>query len=538
MPRMMREESLDACIRQTKSTQTGQGKGRAQFSAVAMREHLQAAHQRKLEAFDQTIAKAQREREQYLNSRDRAEAEAGPAPRDDRESGRPEERQPSLSQEESDHNMAEALDRELNGEQTWRDHVVQHPRSRRSPTPASAEPAGAAGNLNLQNKRKRASPEREPEEQLDWGCDDDAEPAAAAAPQPRLRSEIVDPAAAAAATTTAASSSRSQTSSEGTPSADAAQLRAARKRSKKMEKLAKLVKHVVHVCHDDFVAQQGNQTSQWLDSIADRAELFGFPVDKLPLLLGQDLVGPKTMNTLLQAAPDTTKMTWSTYRDIFLRCFPGTPPLVTRNTWKQLSMNKQGSYHAFVTEFSRQLALIEAGPAEIIEQFLHGLSAQLRTQIEFCKHRAWRGDEFQELVNMCTELVNSVAASSKPDASTEPRSNQRTGRSHNKGSQPAANRKRSFSAGPQQGSSSRAGQPTKHVGRTPTGSKAIAQFCFEHRLCKFCKEPVVTIILVAMHFEGQLSMACRIWQPGRLLAAMLNLSCCTLCCHCDVKSRG
>ena len=132
--------------------------------------------------------------------------------------------------------------------------------------------------------------------------------------------------------------------------------------------------------HDDYVAQ-GNQTSRWLERIADRAEDFGFPLDKLPLLLTQDFLGPRTMGNLLNEAHNASGMAWSASQEVFLRCFPSTPPLVTHNTWKQLSMNKQGSYHAFVTVFSRELALIEAGPAEVIEQILHGLSALLTSSL-------------------------------------------------------------------------------------------------------------------------------------------------------------
>ena len=79
-------------------------------------------------------------------------------------------------------------------------------------------------------------------------------------------------------------------------------------------------------------------------------------------------------------------------------------------------MHNQGTYHALLTEFNRQKALIPTEPDEVLEAFLKGLSPALRSQVEFYKYRLRKPSEFDKLVNITTERVNSVI--SHPDTQT------------------------------------------------------------------------------------------------------------------------
>ena len=74
-------------------------------------------------------------------------------------------------------------------------------------------------------------------------------------------------------------------------------------------------------------------------------------------------------------------------------------------------MHSCGGYHEFLTEFSRQKALIPIGPDEVIEVFLTGLNLNLRSQVEFNEHRRWKPDEFDNLVHITTERVNNSVSS-------------------------------------------------------------------------------------------------------------------------------
>ena len=83
-------------------------------------------------------------------------------------------------------------------------------------------------------------------------------------------------------------------------------------------------------------------------------------------------------------------------------------------------MKSCGTYHAYLQEFNRQKALISTGADEVVEQFLAGLSVQLRTQVEFLKNRNWQADEFDELVKATTERVNSSVSSSATASENRP----------------------------------------------------------------------------------------------------------------------
>ena len=261
----------------------------------------------------------------------------------------------------------------------------------------SAQPADAAGRPTAQTKRKRVEPAAEPEEEVDFGFDD-AEPSA----QQKLKSIVHDPAASASHSTAASSQQPSRESSEAPqpnkPPASKLQL-------------AKRMKWAVAYSHDHHINQQGNTTTGWLNMLEQDAPAYEVPLDSMVSLFREEHLGPKTLGIMATWLSSHRNAVWSDFKAALTARFPGMPPTVTRHTWKQLSTSNQGGYHAYVTEFNRQKALISTGPDEVIETFLQGLTSQLRSQIEFCKNRAWRADEFEELVSMTTERVNSIALS-------------------------------------------------------------------------------------------------------------------------------
>ncbi len=175
---------------------------------------------------------------------------------------------------------------------------------------------------------------------------------------------------------------------------------------------------------------------------------------------------------------------WSAFKQAFLQMNPGKPPQVTRLTWKSLSMKSSGNYHSYLQEFNRQRALIHTGPDEVIEQFLLGLSATLRTQMEFLKNRNWQSHEFAELVNATTERVNSTTASATKDATQNITSGSSTYPKRARTDHPNKHAGPSKKAQAQQ---TAAGAKPKFVGKTPGETSAITQYCYEKGLCKFCK---------------------------------------------------
>ena len=175
---------------------------------------------------------------------------------------------------------------------------------------------------------------------------------------------------------------------------------------KERKQLKRNLKDSVYMTFDDFRKNQDNWPVLWLDQFHQNMSDNGVNPEHAIAFLRDEHLGTKTAMAMANWMASNRGASWSTFREAFLHFNPSNPPQVTRLTWKALSMHKSGSYHAYFTEFNRQKASINICPDEVIEQFLMGLIASLRTQVEFLKNRNWHGDEFEQLVNNCTERVN------------------------------------------------------------------------------------------------------------------------------------
>ena len=176
---------------------------------------------------------------------------------------------------------------------------------------------------------------------------------------------------------------------------------------KQRKQLRRNLKDSVYMTFDDFSKIQDNSPVLWLDQFHQNMSDNGVNPDHAIAFLRDEHLGTKTAMAMANWMASNRGASWSAFREAFLRLNPSKPPQVTRLTWKALSMHKSGSYHAYLTEFNRQKALISTGPDEVIEQFLMGLTASLRSQVEFLKNRNWQGDEYEQPVNSYTERVNS-----------------------------------------------------------------------------------------------------------------------------------
>ena len=165
---------------------------------------------------------------------------------------------------------------------------------------------------------------------------------------------------------------------------------------------------------DDFSKNQDNSPVLRLQQFHQNMTDNGVNAENAIAFLRDEHLGTKRAMNMANSMAANRRASWSLFKEAFLRLNPSKPPQVTRLTWKALSMKASGSYHAYLTEFHRQKALISTGPDEVIEQFLMGLTyltSALKSQVEFLNNRNWHGDEFEQLVNSCTEHVgNSVHA--------------------------------------------------------------------------------------------------------------------------------
>ena len=262
--------------------------------------------------------------------------------------------------------------------------------------------------------------------------------------------------------------------------------------AKQQTKIRKFLKYIIYSTYDDWACRQDNLPAAWLDSLDQDLKLNDIESDHVVSLLKDSHLGANTACTMASWMASNRSASWRDFRAAFLQRHPSKPPTITRHTWEALNMHNQGTYHAFLTEFNRQKALIPTGPDEVLEAFLKSLSPALRSQVKFYKKRLWKPSEFDKLESITTERVNSVI--SHPDTQTKPETRIR---SHSQGSRLQANpSKRSFSAGPRQGPKPGI-KPARHsqpgttsrsgpgfIGRNARESKAISQYCFENRLCR------------------------------------------------------
>ncbi len=181
-----------------------------------------------------------------------------------------------------------------------------------------------------------------------------------------------------------------------------------------------------------------------------------------------------------------SEATWKKFRAAFLQRHPGKPPKITRQSWNALSMHNCGGYHDYLAEFNKQRAMISTGGDEMVETFLNGLNASLRSTVEFNKHRRWRPSEFDKLVHATTERVNNTAISCTGHQPFERRSNSRAARPT------TSTKKRERSAGPRLGgnlatTTTTPRSQTANVGRSREETLAIGEYCRQKRICKCCR---------------------------------------------------
>lgn len=266
---------------------------------------------------------------------------------------------------------------------------------------------------------------------------------------------------------------------------------------KQKKRIKKNMKDAVYMNYDQFSKRQENPPELWLQQLHNGLKDSGVNPSHAVAFLNDSHLGEKTAMTMANWIAGHRGASWDEFSQKFLELNVGKPPQVTRLTWKALTMKTSGSYHTYLTEFNRQKALINTGADETIEQFLLGLTPQLRSQVKFYKNRNWHASEFQKLVDITTERVNSsvntVSTSTAPVASSsaavkihERRGTKRTHenavRERSRHRQPRAQNGR--------GNAQARADPI-YIGRTAEESSAIGQWCWDHdpRLCKYCRSP-------------------------------------------------
>ena len=233
----------------------------------------------------------------------------------------------------------------------------------------------------------------------------------------------------------------------------------------------------IYMTFDEFSKDQDCTPEAWLSHLdAGLRNNSVNPDHAVRFLRGQHL-GDKAARSLASWFTNNPDANFDDFKTAFSERNPGKPPQVTRASWKTITMKSCGTYHAYLQEFNRQKALINTGPDEVVEQFLAGLSPQLKSQVEFLKNRNWQADEFDELVKAATERVNSSVSSSA--TASEHRPSPQSARPHNKRSHTQ------MTAGLSNRNPSHGLQPQPIAEHNDTA--ATTAFCENRRLCTTCK---------------------------------------------------
>ena len=252
---------------------------------------------------------------------------------------------------------------------------------------------------------------------------------------------------------------------------------------KSIAKISKSLKYILYSTYDDWSRQQDNSPASWLAKLESSLIANGIVPDQVVPLLRAEHLGSTTACTMASWLGANSNSSWTSFKAAFLQRHPSKPPLVTRNSWKALSMHSEGSYHAYLTEFNRQEALIRTGADEKLEAFLHGLSQDLRSQVEFLKGRLWKPSELDRLIKITTERVNCQAIQQvQPLAGHVSK-----GQKKRKLPYTRTDKSESF-AGPKtpKKQAPKAGKPA-YVGKNPRESRAISNYCFFNNICKYCR---------------------------------------------------
>jgi hypothetical protein len=176
----------------------------------------------------------------------------------------------------------------------------------------------------------------------------------------------------------------------------------------------------IYMTFDEFSKDQDCTPEAWLSHLGTGLRNNSVNPDHAVRFFRDQHLGNRTARSLASWITNNPEAGWDLFQQAFLERNPGKPPQVTRASWKAITMKSCGTYHAYLQEFNRQKALISTGADEVVEQFLAGLSVQLRTQVEFLKNRNWQADEFDELVKATTERVNSSVSSSATASENRP----------------------------------------------------------------------------------------------------------------------
>lgn len=262
--------------------------------------------------------------------------------------------------------------------------------------------------------------------------------------------------------------------------------------AKQRKELLKAIDSALYQTFDQYIANQDNTPAGWIDMFEKDLRQFGVQPDQAVPFLKEKHFGSSTANAMAKWREQNRGASWRAFREAFLKVNPGKPPVITRQSWKRLSMHSCGSYHNYLMEFNRQRALISVGPDELIETFLAGLSSALRSQVEFYKHRRWKPSEFDKLVHATTERVNNSAVSATGGQTTA--ENKHSAAPNRSGmTNQRQNRKRDRSAAgrnatrPAPAADNGASNPA-NVGRSREETLAIGHYCHMHqpKLCKYC----------------------------------------------------
>ena len=224
----------------------------------------------------------------------------------------------------------------------------------------------------------------------------------------------------------------------------------------------------IYMTYDEFSKDQDCTPEAWLEHIFNGMQDNSVNPDHAVRFFRDHHLGSKAARALASWVTKNPNRTWNEFKEAFLARNPGKPPLVTRVTWKAITMKSAGTYHAYLQEFNRQKALISTGADEVVEQFLAGLTAQLRSQVEFLKNRNWHADEFTELVNATTERVNSSASSPIVENNKASHHSGKNKRNHSHMNAGSSNIQQPQSAG-------------------ATDNAATAAYCLDKGLCTRCK---------------------------------------------------
>ena len=212
------------------------------------------------------------------------------------------------------------------------------------------------------------------EEQLDYGYEDDMDidgqpeqaiPEQAATLVASPAAQQAAPSAADQAVPTKNSSPELETDTIGKSSE---QLTASDKKN-----IRKSMEAAVYMTFDDWSKNQDSTPLIWIEQLGQHLVDLDVNPDHVVGFLRDIHLRTRTAGTMATWIAENRRAPWSTFKGAFLRLNPGKPPKITRLTWKALSMSKQGSYHAYLSEFNRQKALISTGPDEVIETFMLGL---------------------------------------------------------------------------------------------------------------------------------------------------------------------